>query len=348
MGNVNTSTAYLLVTTPTGEQYIPLVGGNTWSIGRADRNGIVLADRWVSRHHAMIQRLDTGEYYFIDFGSRNGSFLRGRRVSIPVALQDGDQLTLGETKIVFHVRHSVPPTTVPPKSKGSDAGEHTTEVLHVRCLISVLVVDIREYSLLARQLDEALLAQALGSWFRQVGEIIQRFGSRVDKYIGDAVMAVWIHSAQGPSQNDMLRILRTVWAIDKTTANLHYQHPLPGPLRVGVGLNTGYAMVGNSGSGERPEYTALGDTVNAAFRLESATRTLGLDLAMGQSTFSYIQDMDQAREFFAPYTTTLKGYDEPVTLWGTSFNNLRLFLQLHNPEGGTRSGTFTFPLRQPD
>ncbi|MCS7031828.1 MAG: adenylate/guanylate cyclase domain-containing protein [Gloeomargarita sp. SKYG116] len=338
----NIPAAYLLISTPTGEQYIPLVGGSSWSIGRADRNGIVLADRWVSRHHAMIQRLDTGEYYFIDFGSRNGSFLRGRRVSIPVALQDGDQLTIGETQITFHVRNSVPPTPVSP-ALGRESDDHATEVLHVRCLISVLVVDIREYSLLARQLDEALLAQAIGSWFRQVGEIIQRFGSRVDKYIGDAVMAVWIHGAQGPSQNDMLRLLRTVWAIDKTTANLHYQHPLPGPLRVGVGLNTGYAMVGNSGSGERPEYTAIGDTVNLAFRLEAATRSLGLDLAMGQSTFSYIQDMDQAREFFAPYTTTLKGYDEPVTLWGTSFNNLRLFLQLHNPEGGTRSGTFTFP-----
>ncbi|MEN9208234.1 MAG: adenylate/guanylate cyclase domain-containing protein [Gloeomargarita sp. GMQP_bins_120] len=345
---MNTSAAYLLITTPTGEQYIPLVGGNSWSIGRADRNGIVLADRWVSRHHAMIQRLDTGEYYFIDFGSRNGSFLRGRRVSIPVVLQDGDQITVGETKITFHVRNSVPPTPLPAPGPGKGDQDHATEVLHVRCLISVLVVDIREYGLLARQLDEALLAQAIGSWFRQVGEIIQRFGSRVDKYIGDAVMAVWIHSTQGPSQNDMLRLLRTVWAIDKTTANLHYQYPLPGPLRVGVGLNTGYAMVGNSGSGERPEYTALGDTVNLAFRLEAATRSLGLDLAMGENTFRYIQDMDQVHEFFAPYTTMLKGYDEPVTLWGISFNQLRLFLQLHNPEGGTRNGTFTFPLGLPN
>lgn len=108
------SAAYLLVTTPTGEQYIPLVGGNTWNIGRADRNGIVLADRWVSRNHAMIQRLDTGEYYFIDFGSRNGSFLRGRRVSIPMPLRDGDQIVIGETKMVFHVRNSIQPTTVPP------------------------------------------------------------------------------------------------------------------------------------------------------------------------------------------------------------------------------------------
>jgi len=333
--------AYLLITTPTGEQYVPLVGGSNWSIGRADRNSIVLADRWVSRNHAMIQRLDTGEYYFIDFGSRNGSFLQGRRVSIPVQLRDGDQLVLGETKMVFHVRHSLEPTTVPPVTQA--ASEGATDVLQVRCLISVLVVDIREFSLLARQLEEALLSQAIGSWFRQVGEIIQRFGSRVDKYIGDAVMAVWIHNTQGPSQNDMLRLLRTVWAIDKTTANLHYQHPLPGPLRVGVGLNTGYAIVGNTGSGERPEYTALGDTVNAAFRLESATRALGLDVALGQTTFSYIQGMDQAKDFFTPYTTTLKGYEEPVTLWGTSFNHLRLFLQLHNPEGGTRSGTFSFP-----
>lgn len=329
------STAYLLIESHQGRQYIPLVGGSTWGIGRSDRNTIVLADPWVSRNHAMVQRLETGEYYFIDFGSRNGSFVNGRRVSIPVLLQDGDRMTVGETPIVFHQQLTLG-TLGPTEPLEEGDGETATAVLHVRCLISVLVVDIRDFTPLARQVDEALLSQAIGSWFRQVGEIIQRFGSRVDKYIGDAVMAVWIHGTQGPNRQDLLRLLRALWAIEKTTSNLHYQYPLPHPLRIGAGINTGYAMVGNTGSGDRQEYTALGDTVNTAFRLESATKSLGLDVVLGEATFAHLHHLPGLEDAFDPHTLLLKGHDQPSTVWGTTFTQLKEFLLPRTQESDTR------------
>jgi adenylate cyclase len=71
-------------------------------VGRSDDNNFVLSDRWISRNHAMLQCTETGDFYLIDLGSRNGSFVNGRRVSIPVTLRNGDRLTFGQTDLEFH------------------------------------------------------------------------------------------------------------------------------------------------------------------------------------------------------------------------------------------------------
>src|SRR5215213_1758242 len=83
-----------------GSKQIPLEPGNVWKIGRSDVNDIVIADSSVSRNHAIIQRQADG-YYLIDMGSRNGCFVNGSRVSIPIVLEDGDVLLFGEHELSF-------------------------------------------------------------------------------------------------------------------------------------------------------------------------------------------------------------------------------------------------------
>ena len=152
-----------------------------------------------------------------------------------------------------------------------------------RQLITVLVVDIRDFTKLTQQMDEHILSEAIGTWFRRAGEIIDRYGSWVDKYIGDAVMTVWIHETEKGtgtvSTKDMLKVYRALHELYEMSNELNKQFVLPFPLRVGAGVNTGYAMVGQMGTSEHPDYTALADTVNAAFRLESSTKQLGMDVA---------------------------------------------------------------------
>jgi adenylate cyclase len=288
----------------------------------------VLPDRWISRNHAMLQSMETGEFYLIDLGSRNGSFVNGRRVSIPVTLHNGDRLTFGQTELEFYC----PNVDHGEDTSGGDSKEFTaTATLHVRRLISVLVVDIRDFTVLTRQLDEKLLSEVIGTWFRHAGDIIREYGSWVDKYIGDAVMAIWIHGTQGISTEEMTRVLRALSALQKMTSELYNLYPLPFPLRIGAGINTGYAMVGNTGSGDRPDYTALGDTVNAAFRLESATKQIGLGVAVGETTYKYIADLaSETSSLFRRYTITLKGYDIPTTTYACSFTDLDLFLQMRS------------------
>lgn len=320
-----TTTPYLLLRTDSGNRYLPLVGSHCWTVGRSDDNNFVIPDRWISRNHAMLQCMETGEFYLIDLGSRNGSFVNGRRVSVPVTLKHGDHITFGQTELEFYsptVSYQANSTNT------SNSDELTaTSALHVRRLISVMVVDIREFTVLTRQLDEKILSEVIGSWFRHCGSIIREQGSWVDKYIGDAVMAVWFHGGRGITNDEIESICQALSDLHKMTEHLYSQYPLPFPLRIGAGINTGYAMVGNTGSGDRPDYTALGDTVNAAFRLESSTKELQLDIALGETTYKYLLALGAEQSGFKEYTVNLKGYDKPMLTYAGTFADLDRLLQ---------------------
>ena len=274
----------------------------------------------------MLQCTETGEFYLIDLGSRNGSFVNGRRVSIPVTLRNGDRLTFGQTDLEFHC------PTAAGNNESSVTGDKDTltSTLHVRRLMSVMVVDIRDFTVLTRQLDEKILSAVIGTWFRHAGNIIRQYGSWVDKYIGDAVMAIWFHGSQGVTQEEMLNICKALSDLHKITMDLSNKYPLPFNLRIGAGINTGYAMVGNTGSGDRPDYTAIGDTVNAAFRLESATKEIGLDIAIGETTHDYLLTLAGKDTGFQQYTVNLKGYDAPTVTYAGLYADLDAFVQVNS------------------
>ncbi|XZO01229.1 MAG: adenylate/guanylate cyclase domain-containing protein [Microcoleus sp.] len=312
----------MVLRTEGGNRYLPLAGSNCWTVGRSDDNNFVLVDRWISRNHAMLQQMETGEFYLIDLGSRNGSFVNGRRVSIPVTLKNGDRLMFGQTELDFY---DPTPSRQLAQAHEIDSDDFTA-TLTVRSLISVMVMDIRDYTVLTRQLDETILSEVIGTWFRSSGHIIRKHGSWVDKYIGDAIMAVWFHKTDGVSNEDIMLICQALSQLHKATDELSTRYPLPFPLRVGVGINTGYAMVGNSGSSDRSDYTALGDTVNAAFRLESCTKELGKDIAVGQTTYKYLRELG-AQSAFDRHVVDLKGYDTPTVTYGSTYRDLDTFLK---------------------
>ena len=160
-----------------------------------------------------------------------------------------------------------------------------------------------------------LLSQAIGTWFLRVGQIAQQQGSWAQKYIGDAMMAVWVHSGETALGSDLACAMRAVSEIADATGAIHLALPLPAPLRIGAGVNTGPAIVGGV------DYTALGDTVNAAFRLEAATKQLGMGVALGERTFCGLSAAMQRR--FVQRSVTLKGYEGESTAWGISFEDLR-------------------------
>jgi adenylate cyclase len=320
-----TSVPYLLLKTESGNRYLPLVGSHCWTVGRSDDNNFVIPDRWISRNHAMLQCMETGEFYLIDLGSRNGSFVNGRRVSVPVTLRNGDHLTFGQTELDFFT-----PTNDAPQQMGNTNSDEltATSALHVRRLISVMVVDIRDFTVLTRQLDEKVLSELIGTWFRHCGSIIREYGSWVDKYIGDAVMAVWFHSGRTITNDEVGNICQALSDLYKMTKELDREYVLPFPLRIGAGINTGYAMVGNTGSGDRPDYTALGDTVNATFRLESSTKQLQMDVALGETTYKYLLSLGVEDAGFTQQVVNLKGYDTPTVTYAGTFADLDRFLAM--------------------
>jgi adenylate cyclase len=294
----------------------PLGVGQSWAIGRGDGCVVMLDSRSVSRLHALIQRRDAGDLALVDLGSRNGSFVNGTRVSFPVALHDKDKVLFGDQQLIFC---NPAPSGSPLAVSALDERDAPTTALHTNSLTTILVVDIRDFTPLARSLPEALLSQTIGTWFLRVGQIAQRLGSWAQKYIGDAVMAVWVHDRPAQAGADILRVLRAVSEINAATAEISKTLALPAPLRIGAGMNTGPAILGGT------EYTALGDTVNAAFRLESATKAIGLGVALGERTYRELAA--PARTGFVRREVQLKGYDGASIAWAISFEALQEMLR---------------------
>ena len=289
--------------------------GQSWAIGRGDGCAVMLDSRPVSRLHALIQRRDAGDLSLVDLGSRNGSYVNGTRVSFPVTLNDKDKLLFGDQQLIFHNPESS--KSVLPASAVDLRNEPTT-ALHAHSLTTILVVDIRDFTPLARTLPESLLSQTIGTWFLRSGQIVQRLGSWAQKYIGDAVMAVWVHDRPEQVGADILRVLRAVSEINTATAEISQTLGLPAPLRIGAGVNTGPAILGGK------DYTALGDTVNVAFRLESATKGIGLGVAVGERFYNELAV--PARSSFVRREVQLKGYDGASIAWAISFDALQKML----------------------
>ena len=304
-----------LVVESSGRRY-PLGEGQSWAIGRGDGCAVMLDSRSVSRLHALIQRRDAGDLALVDLGSRNGSFVNGTRVSFPVTLNDKDKLLFGDQQLIF--RNPARSEAVLAAS-GVDLRNEPTTALHTNSLTTILVVDIRDFTPLARTLPESLLSQTIGTWFLRSGQIVKRQGSWAQKYIGDAVMAVWIHDHPEQVGADILRVLRAVSEINVATAEISQMLALPAPLRIGAGVNTGLAILGGT------DYTALGDTVNAAFRLESATKGIGLGVAVGESVYRELAVA--ARNSFIRRDVELKGYEGSSIAWAISFEALQQLLQ---------------------
>ena len=305
---------------------IPLNTGNAWKIGRTEQNMVVLSDDMVSRNHAMIQQLEDGEFYLIDMGSRNGSFVNGHRLTAPVALRDGDLLSFGEAKLRFHNPAQAAAAQAAAGISSDAPARGETVALFKRVNVSVLVVDIRGFTVLAQKIDAGLLSRLVSTWFAEADRIIHDSGGMAPKHIGDAVMAVWTHSARGKEDAEILRILRAVAEIARVTDALHHSVGLTEPVRIGAGVNTGVATLGNTGVGSASDYTAIGDSVNVAFRLESASKELRTDLVLGDSTFEYLRQLPSVAAHFRAAEANLKGYDLPVKAWYISFAALSEFL----------------------
>jgi len=315
------------------DRELSLGSGSHWAIGREKDNAFVFDDSAMSRRHALIQQMQD-KFFFIDLGSRNGSLVNGRRVTVPLELRDGDSVTCGKTQFTFR-NPSAEPGTAPVQERITDA----TIPLYTPNWTTVLVVDIRGFTPLTREIGEAILAQTIGTWFREAGKIVKRHGSSGDKYIGDAVMATWTHQTRTPKSVEMQRVLQALWEIHVVTNHLQEQFSLPVPVRIGAGINTGLCMVGNTGGQDTPEFSPLGDSVNAAFRLESATRKTELDIALGRDTFERLGDTPEIQACFEKRLVELKGYENAVDVWFTSFAKLGSALRSRKRESSRASSS---------
>ena len=159
-------------------------------------------------------------------------------------------------------------------------GEKTT--------VTVLFSDIRNFTTISEKLDAHEVVEFLNRYFESICAIILEEGGTIDKYIGDAVMVQF--GAPVPYPDHAARALRTALAMREAAVDFKSwmserfaDRNLPA-FNIGIGIHTGEAIVGNVGSSRRMEYTVIGDTVNLASRLESASKTLGCMIVTSSET----------------------------------------------------------------
>jgi adenylate cyclase len=139
-------------------------------------------------------------------------------------------------------------------------------------LITVLFADIRGFTALSERENPERVVSLLNKYFSAMSEIIFSHGGTLDKYIGDGLMAIF--GAPTATPDDAVNALMAAVAMQRRIVSLNDELAAEGlpRLSVGIGLHTGEATIGYIGSDRRSEYTAIGDTVNLAARLESNAR----------------------------------------------------------------------------
>ena len=173
----------------------------------------------------------------------------------------------------------------------------STELGGVREEITVVFTDVRDFTTIAESADPDTLMHQTSRYFSVLTEAFLAEGGTVDKFIGDAVMVFW--NAPNPQPDHVERACRAALAGRAACEALNAQFETEGlkPFFTRFGIHVGEAVVGNLGSTERMNYTALGNTVNLAARLEGLNKQFGTTILVSESVYSRVQHCFQFRAF---------------------------------------------------
>jgi len=161
-------------------------------------------------------------------------------------------------------------------------------------ICTFLFTDVRGFTNLSEKLEPEEVTSIMNKVLTVQVECIQAHGGMVDKFIGDACMAIF----NAPLDLDEHEKRAVACARDMRTAIRMLQKELPEPIAIGIGVNTGEAIIGNMGSNTRFDYSAIGDAVNTAARLESATKEAGVDLLIGESTRKQVPEATFCKKMY--------------------------------------------------
>ena len=173
-----------------------------------------------------------------------------------------------------------------------------------------LFTDVRGFTSMSESLPPEQVTYIMNRALTAQQAAVQKHGGMVDKYIGDAMMAIFnapIDLVNHP--NIAVTCAKDIWQ-NMVDLNIELQAKGLPPIAIGIGVNTGEAVIGNMGSDTRFDYTAIGDAVNTAARLESGTKEAGTDILIGESTESLCGY--QLRQLEPMY---VKGKEKPLKVY---------------------------------
>lgn len=178
--------------------------------------------------------------------------------------------------------------------------------------ISVLFVDIRNFTTISESLPPEKVSSILNTYFSEIVPIILKNHGMLNKFMGDAILAVFgapVENKQHPlnAVKCGLEILQKIEELRQI-----WQKEGKPDINIGIGVNTGVAFVGNIGSVDRLEYTVIGDTVNTAYRLDSLNKQLGTRFLISDFTYKRVENLINAVE---RTNMPLKGKSESISIY---------------------------------
>jgi adenylate cyclase len=276
---------------------IVLLTATATSIGFGARLATVMS-RAIKRLQAAQKRLELQDFVHVDM-VRTGDELEDLATgfnSMVDQLKAADEMktTMGKymaRKVMAHLL----------KEKMSLGGE--------KLEVTILFSDIRSFTTISENMDPQALVALLNEYFTEMVAIVLGQDGVVDKYIGDAIMVVF--GAPEPMADDALRALRSAVGMRDALKKLNERLVARGvaPLRTGIGIHTGEVVAGSIGHEEQRQYTVIGDAVNLASRLESATKDLGVNILVSEHTYALVKDHVDGR---AVKEIHVKGRAQPV------------------------------------
>ena len=201
----------------------------------------------------------------------------------------------------------------------------------VRIPATVLFSDIVGFTSLTEHADPEALVRQLNEYLSRMTAAVFANGGTLDKFIGDAVMAVWGNvRSQGPTQ-DAQMAARAALEMRRELKVLNQDWHARGiaPFAIGIGINQGDVLCGNIGSQEKADPTVIGDAVNLASRLEGLTRIYGMDIILGPNATEFVREQFHVRSVAR---VQVKGKSQPVdiaTLIGERTEKIDPDLLLH-------------------
>ena len=241
----------------------------TCALGRATGNDVVVDNGKVSRRHALIHRQDAAEYWVIDLGSGNGTYINGRRIALATRLAKGDTLTLGDATFTFGQ------SSAPTKRRPSGSVSSAQTIIDIRAIPCwLLVADIKGSTALAARLPMTDMAVMVGRWMAACKEIIEQKDGVINKYLGDGYLAYWYASRD--RMPDLGAALEQFRAMQRQR-----QDP---PFR--LALHYGVVTVG--GGGSVGEDSLSGRDVSLVFRMEKLAGSLGCDVMVSEAARDHL------------------------------------------------------------
>ena len=178
--------------------------------------------------------------------------------------------------------------------------------------VSILFSDIRNFTSISEELEPKLLIKMLNSYMEPMVESITKHKGTLDKFIGDAIMAYFNAPLHVENHADMA-VLSALEQIKKLKElNIILKKEFNIELKIGIGINSGSAIVGEMGTKQRSDYTVIGDSVNIASRVEDLTKNYDANIIITQETKDLLK---YEYEFKELDTIVVKGKHQKITIY---------------------------------